>query len=252
MRIDLNADVGEGLPDDEAILACVTSANVACGAHAGDAATIARTIALAARHGVAVGAHPGYPDREGFGRHELGLTPAAIERLVAEQVAVLLAACEAADVPLAHVKAHGALYNRAARDPDVAAAVARGVAAVAPDAVLVVLAGSVAVAAARAAGLAVAEEAFADRAYEADGSLRSRALPGAVLDSPAAAAAQAVAIARGAIPLAEAGGGELVVRADTVCVHGDLPGAAARAVAVRAALIAAGVDLRAPDHLRTR
>lgn len=246
MWIDLNADVGEGLPDDDAILACVTSANVACGAHAGDPATIERTIALARRHGVAVGAHPGYPDRAGFGRHELGLAPPAIRTLVADQVALMAAAARGAGVPLRHVKAHGALYNRAAREAAVAEAVAAAVAGISRELVLVALAGSLAVDAGRAAGLTVAEEAFADRAYEPDGSLRSRTLPGAVLDEPLAAAAQALAISRGGVPLAD--GRTLPLHADTICVHGDLPGAAARAAAVREALAAAGIGLRAPGR----
>lgn len=246
MWIDLNADVGEGLPDDDAILACVTSANVACGAHAGDPATIERTIALARRHGVAVGAHPGYPDRAGFGRHELGLAPSAIRTLVADQVALLAAAARDAGVPLRHVKAHGALYNRAAREAAVAEAVAAAVAGISRELVLVALAGSLAVDAGRAAGLTVAEEAFADRAYEPDGSLRSRSLPGAVLDEPMAAAAQALAISRGGVPLAD--GSMRSLHADTICVHGDLPGAAARAAAVREALAGAGIGLRAPGR----
>jgi 5-oxoprolinase (ATP-hydrolysing) subunit A len=250
MRIDLNADVGESLGawslgEDEALIPLVTSVNVAAGVHAGDPDVIARTVALAAHHGVAVGAHPGYPDLAGFGRREMALSPAEIERSVIYQVGAVWAFVRAAGVELRHVKAHGALYNRAARDADAASAVARAVAAVDPSLRLVALAGSKQVEAGRAAGLRVVEEAFADRAYEADGSLRPRSLDRAVLDEPAAAATQALSIVGGAVTAVD--GSSLPVRADTICVHGDLPGAAARAGAVRDALEAAGVELRAPD-----
>jgi UPF0271 protein len=250
MRIDLNADVGESLGawslgEDEALIPLVTSVNVAAGVHAGDPDVIARTVALAAHHGVAVGAHPGYPDLAGFGRREMALSPAEIERSVIYQLGAVWAFVRAAGVELRHVKAHGALYNRAARDADAASAIARAVAAVDPSLRLVALAGSKQVEAGRAAGLRVVEEAFADRAYEADGSLRPRSLDRAVLDEPAAAATQALSIVGGAVTAVD--GSSLPVRADTICVHGDLPGAAARAGAVRDALEAAGVELRAPD-----
>jgi len=249
MRIDLNADVGESygawsLGEDEALIPLVTSVNVACGAHAGDPDVIARTVALASRHGVAVGAHPGYPDRAGFGRREMALSPDEIERSVVVQVGAVWAASRAAGVPLHHVKAHGALYNRAARDAETALAIARAVASVDDGLFLVALAGSVQLDAARSMGLRVVEEAFADRAYEADGSLRSRTLEGAVLDDPAAVAAQALAIVRGSVTAVD--GSTVRLRADSICVHGDLPGAAARARAVREALASAGVELRAP------
>jgi len=250
MRMDLNADVGESLGawsigEDEALIPLVTSVNVAAGMHAGDPATIARTVELAARHGIAVGAHPGYPDLAGFGRRAMALAPDEIEATVLYQVGAVAAFARAAGVALRHVKAHGALYNRAARDPVAAAAVARGVASFGRELVLFGLAGSALVAEAIDAGLIVAEEAFADRAYEADGSLRSRDLEGAVLDDPAAAAAQALAIVDGSVTAWD--GTPVAIRADTICVHGDLPGAAARARAVREALVGAGVEIRAPS-----
>lgn len=249
MRMDLNADVGESLGawslgEDEALVPLVTSVSIAAGLHAGDPVTIARTVELAARHGVAVGAHPGYPDLAGFGRRAMALSPAEIEASVLYQVGAVAAFARAAGVGLRHVKAHGALYNRAARDPDAAAAIARGVAAFGRELVLFGLAGSALVAAAVDAGLIVAEEAFADRAYEADGSLRARDLDGAVIDDPAAAAAQALAIVGGSVTAWD--GTPVPIRADTICVHGDLPGAAARARAVRDALAGAGVEIRAP------
>lgn len=247
MRIDLNADVGESLGawrlgEDDELVPLVTSVNVACGYHAGDPVTMQRTVRLAARHGVALGAHPGYPDLLGFGRRSMALSADEVEAAVVYQVGALAGFAEAEGITLRHVKPHGALYTDAARDPAVAAAIARAVRRVSADLVLVGLAGSPGLDAARAAGLRVAAEAFADRGYEPDGSLRSRRLDGSLLDEPADAAAQAVSIARdGSVRAVD--GSVVEVRADTLCVHGDLPGAAARARAVRAALEAAGVEL---------
>jgi UPF0271 protein len=245
--IDLNADVGE-LPDalddgrEEALLRLVSSANIACGGHAGDERTMARVLALAGRLGVAAGAHPGYPDRASFGRRSAGMDPGAIEETVFEQVEALAAAASRAGVELRHVKPHGALYNDAAGNADVAAAVARGVARWSRGVALVGLAGSHCLEVYRTHGFEAVGEAFADRAYEADGTLRSRTMPGALLADPAAAAAQAVRIAV-AGSVTAFGGHEIAVAARTICVHGDSPGAAAVARAVRAALLAAGVRL---------
>jgi 5-oxoprolinase (ATP-hydrolysing) subunit A len=248
VAIDLNADVGESfgawrLGEDERLIPLVSSVNVACGFHAGDPSTIERTIALAARAGVAIGAHPGYPDLPGFGRRDLDLSPADLEASIVYQVGAVAAFARAAGRDLVHVKPHGALYNRSARDAATAEAVARGVRRVSADLVLVGLAGSVSLDAGRAAGLAVAGEGFADRRYEPDGRLRDRRHPDAVLADPADTAAQAVRIARDRT--VEAVGGEsLDLAVDTLCVHGDQPGAAARAAAVRTALEQAGIDLR--------
>jgi 5-oxoprolinase (ATP-hydrolysing) subunit A len=249
VRIDLNADVGESLGpwpmgDDARLIPLVTSVNVACGAHAGDPATIERTVRLAVRNGVAVGAHPGYPDLIGFGRRELDMAPEDLEASIVYQVGAVAAFARAEGVDLRHVKAHGALYNRAVRDPVVAAVIARAVRRVAPASVLVGLAGSGMLGAGRAEGLAVAAEAFADRAYEADGSLRPRRLDGALLPGPEAAAAQAVSIVRDGVVRSH-GGVDVPVRADTLCIHGDTPDAAAIAAAVREALLAAGVTVAA-------
>jgi 5-oxoprolinase (ATP-hydrolysing) subunit A len=249
VRIDLNADVGESfgawsLGEDEALIPLVSSVNVAAGLHAGDPVVIERTIATAARHGIAVGAHPGYPDLAGFGRRAMELSPAEIEASVLYQVGAVAAFARAAGVELRHVKAHGALYNRAAGDPAAAHAIARAVARFSTALRLVALAGSAMVDAGRGAGLVVVEEAFADRAYEPDGTLRARGRAGAVLDDPEAAAAQAVAIVRGELRAAD--GSPVAVQAGTICVHGDLSGAAARAAAVRAALLAAGIEIRPP------
>jgi 5-oxoprolinase (ATP-hydrolysing) subunit A len=247
--IDLNADVGESygawvMGDDERLLPLMTSANIACGAHAGDPTVMARTVALAARLGVAAGAHPGYPDRDGFGRRDLDMTGEELEASLLAQLGALTAIAGAAGVTLRHVKPHGALYNRAAADPAVAETVARAVRLVSDRLILVGLAGSAAIAAGRAAGLPVAGEGFADRAYEADGTLRSRRLPGAVHRDPAIVAAQALAIARER-SVRTLDGSLVSVEADTICIHGDTPGAPALARAVRDALEAAGVAVQA-------
>lgn len=252
MRIDLNADVGESLGpwpmgDDARLVPLVSSVNVACGAHAGDPLTIERTVRLAVAHGVAVGAHPGYPDLVGFGRRDLDMTAEELEASIVYQIGAVEAFARAEGVGLRHVKAHGALYNRAARDPAVAATIARAVRRATPDSLFVGLAGSAMLEAGRTEGLAVAAEAFADRAYEADGSLRSRRLPGALLDDPAHAAAQAVSIVRDGIARS-VDGEPVAIAADTLCIHGDTPAAAAVAAAVRAALAAEGIEILAVDR----
>ena len=244
--IDLNADVGEGLDDaDAAILPLITSANIACGGHAGDLRTMRTTVALAIEHGVGIGAHPGYPDRDGFGRREIDIDAAELRASVGEQLHALAAVAAEAGAHVVHVKPHGLLYNQAAADPGLARLLAEVVAAWDPGVVLVGLAGSHVLAAGRAAGLRVAAEGFADRAYEPDGSLRPRSRPGALHQEPAVVAAQAVSIARaGRAPLES--GGWVPVAAQTLCLHGDEPGAVENARAVRAALAVAGVVLAAP------
>ncbi len=249
MRVDLNADVGESvgpwpMGDDERLIPLVTSVNVACGAHAGDPLTIDRTVRAAAAHGVAVGAHPGYPDLVGFGRRDLDMAPDELEASLLYQVGAVAAFARAAGTPLRHVKPHGALYNLAARDPSVAGTVARAVARVSGELVLVGLAGSALLAAASDAGLTPAAEAFADRAYEADGALRSRRQPGALLELPELAAAQALSIVRDGCVTSH-DGQVIAVRADTICIHGDTPGAADFAKAIRAVLTNAGVTIAA-------
>ena len=243
--IDLNADVGE-LPEaladgrEEALFGLVTTANVACGGHAGDEVTMAATLALARRLGVAAGAHPGYPDRAGFGRSSLGMTAEAIEASVLDQVRALSAVAARVGCEITHVKPHGALYNDAARGGAVAAAVARAVARWKAGAVLVGLAGSRMLDMARAHGLRAVAEGFADRCYEPDGTLRARSQPGAMIVDPDLAAAQAVAIALRHEAVA-GDGRKVAVEAATICIHGDSPGAMGIARRVRAALAAAGV-----------
>jgi UPF0271 protein len=246
--IDLNADVGESreaLADgrEEGILRVVSSANVACGGHAGDQETMAGVIAIASRLGVSVGAHPGYPDRAGFGRDSMGMAADAIEAVVFEQLRALGAVAGRLGCEVVHVKPHGALYNDAARDRAVAAAIARGARRWNRDVVLVGLAGSAALDVFVSEGFRAVAECFADRAYEADGSLRSRRLPGALIAEPEKAAEQAVSIARRGYAIAH-GGEKVPVAADTMCIHGDSPGAIAIATAVRAALESCGVAIR--------
>lgn len=246
-RIDLNCDMGE-MPDaiadgtQEAMMRFVSSANVACGGHAGDRETMASTIEQAVRWGVAVGAHPSYPDRENFGRVDLEMSPEALAETVAKQAGALAEMAASRGVRVTHVKPHGALYNRAAKDRVVAQVIADGVARWSRDVVLVGLAGSVMLDVFRKAGFRVAAEAFADRRYEADGSLRARRFDDSLIRNPVEAARQAVRIAeRGTVIACD--GSEVVVRAQTICVHGDTPGACEIAAAVNEALREAGFVL---------
>jgi UPF0271 protein len=251
--IDLNADVGEGfgrwsLGDEESLFSTATSVNVACGFHAGDPRVMDRAVSLAVRSGTAIGAHPGYWDLRGFGRREMTAEPDEVENDVLYQVGALAAFARSHGVSLVHVKPHGALYNQGARDAALAGAIARGVKRADEGLVLVGLASSAVMRrAAEDAGLRFAGEAFADRAYEADGSLVSRRETGAVLSEPAAAARQAVRLAREGRVTAH-DGQDVVLQAETLCIHGDTPGAATIARAVRAALESAGVAVRPLAH----
>jgi UPF0271 protein len=248
MQIDLHADAGEGfgawsLGEDETLIPLVSSVNVACGFHAGDPRTIERAVALAVAAGTAVGAHPGYPDLVGFGRRELAMSPDDLEAAVVYQVGAVAAFARDAGTVLRHVKPHGALYNRAAVDRVTADAVARAVRRVSPTLILVGLAGSALIAAGAQAGLSTAGEAFPDRAYESDGTLRARRHPDSLIVDPAVVAARAIAFARdGAVTTVD--GGSLAINAATLCIHGDTPGATDRARAIRGALEAAGITIR--------
>jgi len=246
----LNVDVGEGLGvwtvgNDLPFLAIATSVNIACGFHAGDPQIMDKTVAAAMDAGVAIGAHPGFRDLHGFGRREMTTDPAEVEAEVLYQVGALAAFARAHGSRLTHVKPHGALYNQAARDPVLARALASAVRRAGEELVLVGLASSLAMRrAAEAEGLRFAAEAFADRAYEADGSLRSRRSPGAVLSDPETAARQAVRLARDG-RVASWEGSEISLSADTLCVHGDNPDGLAIARAVRLALEAEGITVSA-------
>ncbi|MBD1206333.1 MAG: LamB/YcsF family protein [Rhodobacteraceae bacterium] len=247
-EIDLNADLGEGfgpwsMGDDAAMLDVVTSANIACGGHAGDPEVMHATLRAAAARGVMVGAHPGFEDREGFGRRVIPMTPDAITRMVAAQIGALSGVAALAGVPVRYVKAHGALANLAADRAEVAAAIAAAVAAQPGRLALLAISGTELEVQARKAGLPVVAEVFADRAYQADGRLVPRGLPGAVLHDADVAAARMLRFARtGLMPVL--GGGEIALQAGSICVHGDTPDAVAMAQAVRAALEGAGITVR--------
>jgi UPF0271 protein len=248
-RMDLNCDMGE-LPEaisdgsQESLMASLTSVNIACGGHAGDSQTMRATIEQALRWNLDLGAHPGYPDRANFGRLELQLPPEIIAESVFEQVRALADIATRCGARVTHVKAHGALYNQAARDRLVAVAIADGVARWSRDVALVGLAGSLMLDVFREAGFGVAAEAFADRRYEADGSLRSRKFEDALIRDPAEAGQQALRIAQRGTVVA-CGGTELATNAQTICIHGDTPGAPAIAAAVAKTLREAGVELSA-------
>lgn len=247
MRIDLNSDLGEAfgpwpMGQDALLMPIISSANVACGFHAGDPATMRATVRLARAHGVAVGAHPGLPDLVGFGRREMQVKPQEVEDLVLYQIGALAAVAKSEGVRLQHVKAHGALYNMACRDEGLAEAIARAVLAFDPTLVLFGLPGSALIQAGLDAGLPVAAEAFADRAYLPDGSLAPRSLPGSVIHDLDTVVERAVAmVTEQAVDTTE--GTRIRFEADTLCLHGDTPGAAMLAVAVRRGLEDAGVTV---------
>ena len=247
MRIDLNCDLGEAagadaIAHDRRLMDCVTSVNVACGAHAGDPDTMRATVRSARDAGVSVGAHPGFADREGFGRRDLDLRADQIENLMLAQLGALAAIARAEGMALAHVKPHGALYNMAGRDRRVADAIARAIAAFDPGLPLVALSGSVAVAAGRDAGLDVVPEIFADRAFDADGALVSRKRPGAVIHEPERMIARAVGMVRdGGVTAID--GTRIALSGETICIHGDTPGAVELAATLRKGLEAAGIDV---------
>ena len=231
--IDLNADLGEGFagvspPDDTTLLTLVTSANIACGYHAGDAVLMRRTVVEATKRGVAVGAHPGYPDPQGFGRSDIAVTPKEVTAYVIAQIGALEAFCRAAGTRLRYVKAHGALYNRAVRDAAIADAIAEAIRLADASLVLLGLPGTELIAAAERDGLRSAREGFADRGYLPDGTLMPRSLPGALITDPEAAADQAERLAQGV---------------DSLCVHSDTPGAVTIVRTVRDRLSARGYTI---------
>ncbi len=244
LTIDLNCDLGEGGAADASLMPLITSANIACGGHAGDDATMRATLRLARQHGVGAGAHPGHEDPAHFGRRELAVTPAAAAELVRKQTERIRRLATEEGVILGHVKLHGALYNQTARDPALASAVVRALATGFPGLPLVVLAGSVLEEIARRElGAPVRAEAFADRAYEQGGSLRARGLPGALLPDADAAERQVLQLIRtGRVRTWD--GGETFLRADTVCLHGDGADPVGFARRLRSALAAAGVRVQ--------
>ena len=242
LQIDLNCDLGEGGPNDAALLGYVTSANIACGVHAGSAEIMRRTMELAAAAGVGIGSHPGLADPAGMGRREVLLTAPDASDLVFAQVALMKIIAQRIGLQLRHVKPHGALYNQAARDPALAEAVAKAVRSVNPRLILFALAGSCLAQAGLAAGLRVAREAFADRRYRSDGTLVPRSQAGAIIEDPAQAATQALRLVK-EHKLTAIDGAELTVRADTLCVHSDSPNALNMLLAIREMLAEESVDI---------
>jgi 5-oxoprolinase (ATP-hydrolysing) subunit A len=249
MSIDLNSDVGESfgayrLGADAEVMRSITSANVACGYHAGDPAVMRATVRLAREAGVAVGAHPGFPDLVGFGRRELRASPREVEDMVLYQIGALAAIAASEGVSLAHVKAHGALYNMAARDGALADAIARAVCAFDRSLVLFGLPGSELLRAGEAAGLRVASEGFADRGYAPDGSLSPRAVAGSVIHDPEEVVRRSLRMVAGG-QVTATDGSTLSFSVDTLCVHGDTPGAAELTRQLRDGLESHGVKVRA-------
>ncbi len=243
--LDLNCDLGEGAAHDAELMPLITSANIACGGHAGNAETMRAAVELALRHGVAVGAHPGLEDRANFGRREQSLAPAEVHALVRRQIDALNRVARSCGARLAHVKPHGALYNMAARDAALARAVAAAVGEADPRLILFGLAGSELLSAGRGWGLRIASEVFADRTYQADGSLTPRSRPDALIADETATLAQVLRLVREGAVMA-VNGARVMVAADTVCVHGDGPHAVEFARRLRQELGAAGVALQAP------
>lgn len=246
-KVDLNADMGEGfgpwpMGDDAALLDIVTSANVACGFHAGDPDVMARTMRLAVENGVGIGAHPGFPDLQGFGRRRMEVPHATLANIVRYQVGAAAAMAASVGGRLRHLKLHGALANMAAEDEAMARVCYEAALRVQPDLVVMVLAATAQERAARALGCAVAREIFADRAYEDDATLVDRGKPGAVIHDPARAAARMVEMVRVGAIIAESGR-RIPSKIDTICLHGDTAQAVAIARAVRSALEGAGVTV---------
>jgi UPF0271 protein len=249
MRVDINSDMGESfgaytIGHDDGLMNAITSANVAAGFHAGDPSVLRATVRLAKARGVAVGAHPGFPDLVGFGRRELNVTTAEAEDMVLYQVAAVAGVAASEGVKLQHVKPHGALFNMAVKDVGLADAIARGVAAFDRSLILFGLPGSEILNAGRRAGLRVAAEVFADRAYEPDGTLASRRKPGSVIHDPDAVVARAVRMVKEKNVVA-IDGSVVPLQADTICVHGDTRGSDELAARIRAGFEAAGVTVKA-------
>jgi UPF0271 protein len=242
--IDINCDLGEGAGHDAELMPLITSANIACGVHAGDHTTMIETIDMAAAAGVAIGAHPGLNDRIGMGRRDLPLSPSSAADLIAVQVGELVQLAHLRGATVTHVKPHGALYNRAAKDPAIADAIAKAVRSIDPSLALIGLAGGELLRAGRARGLRVASEVFADRTYQSDGSLTPRGSADAFITDEAEAVGQVMRIVQDGI-IRATDGSEFQIAADTICLHGDGPQALAFAWRLRAELGTAGIAVKA-------
>jgi 5-oxoprolinase (ATP-hydrolysing) subunit A len=249
--IDLNSDLGESygalrIGYDDELFPLISSANVACGFHGGEPRTLERTVAACRSHGVGIGAHPGFPDLVGFGRRVIAATPDEVRTDTLYQLGALDAFCRAAGVRMQHVKPHGALSNAAMKDEAIAGAIAAAIRAYDPTLLLFAMPGSALLAAGEVKGLRIAREAFADRAYNADGSLVNRRLPGAMITDPEEAARRMVRLAIEGV-LTTIDGQDLALQADTICTHSDTPGAVEIVQAVRRGLEAAGIAIQAPE-----
>ena len=248
--VDLNCDMGEAygqwpMGNDRELMPLISSANIACGFHAGDPTTMRKTVELALEHGVSVGAHPGYPDLLGFGRRKMEMKSDEVFDLVQYQVGALKGICESSGGKLHHVKPHGALYNQAASDRDLAHAIAAAVRDLDPDLILYGLSGSFLVSEAHQAGLRTASEAFADRTYQGDGSLTPRSKPHATIEDATVAARQAVTMVSDGIVRAN-NGTRVNIQADTICIHGDGPNAVNFARSINEAFRLRGIKIVAP------
>lgn len=253
-RVDLNCDLGESFGNytcgmDEQVLPYLTSANVACGFHASDPLVMSRTVTLAREQGVAIGAHPGYPDLVGFGRRKLAVSPAELKAMVQYQLGALRAFCDAQGVSMQHVKPHGAMYNMAAKDRRLADAICEGIREVDDRLIVLGLSGSQLLEAAREMGLPAASEVFADRAYEEDGSLTPRSLPGSVITDEDMAIARVLQMVQQGTVTSRTGK-TVCIQADSICLHGDGVKAVAFARRIREALTGAGVELAPLSALR--
>ena len=243
--IDLNCDMGEGMPDDEALMPLISSANIACGYHAGTAELMARTVALALRHGVAVGAHPGFDDRDHFGRTEIHLPPSEVYALVQTQIRLLRDICARQGAVLGHVKPHGALYNMAARDVGLAEVLARAIVDADPGLVLYGLSGSCMLSEASKAGLRTASEVFADRTYQDDGRLTPRNVQGALIENEDQALAQVLQMVKQG-SVVSVSGVLTPIKAETLCLHGDGAHAVSFAKMIRHMFHHEGVQVKIP------
>jgi UPF0271 protein len=247
--VDLNCDLGESfgaytIGMDGEVIPFVSSANIACGFHASDPVVMEKTVALAAGNGVAVGAHPGFPDLMGFGRRQMKITPAEAKAYCMYQIGALAAFVHADGLRMQHVKPHGALYNMAARDYDLAKGICEGIAAVDRNLILLALSGSQMLKAAEDCGIRAACEVFADRAYEEDGSLVARSKPGSMITDEDEAVSRVIRMVKEGVVTAVTGR-DIPVQADSICVHGDSPKALAFVRRIRAAFSAADITVRA-------
>jgi UPF0271 protein len=243
--IDLNCDMGEGMANDAALLNLVSSANIACGFHAGDLQTMRATAALAHEKEVAIGAHPSFRDRETFGRSASKVAPKEIFGIVCEQINNLKEICAGLGAKLHHVKPHGALYNQAARDEEISAAIAEAILEIDPQLFFYGLSGSEMISAARKSGLKTTSEVFADRTYQADGTLTPRTRPNALIEDVGEARAQVLQMINEGFVIAT-GGERVAISAETICIHGDGAHASEFAKAIRTMLIASGIEIKAP------